>query len=78
MFRQALFKQSEPKILRLVFSQLIFAGRDQEEGVAALQRPDGRQRGQDPRGEHSQGVRGALTSSDWSRVRMKASYWSVL
>ena len=77
-FRQAFFKQSEPKILCLVFSNLIFAGRDKEEGVAALQRPDGRQCGQDPRGEHSQGVRGAVMCSDWSTVRMKASYWSLL
>ena len=36
-------------------------GRDAEEGVAALLRPDGRQRGQDHRGEHPQGVRGAVT-----------------
>ena len=48
-----------PKIL--FSSQIMFSGRDAEEGVAALLRPDGRQRGQDHRGEHSQGVRGAVT-----------------
>ena len=53
----------------------IFSGRDAEEGVAALLRPDGRQRGQDHCGEHPQGVGGPVTClviliGQWSEWRL--------